>query len=157
MENTIPKATVDSYQQQPMSLPATTNVTSQIDQEFTQINQQFQGLSLQYQNQSYEYSNSTLDTSPNQSTELNSMNNYSDQTNQYVQQNVYEPQQQSDFHGQTQQTEMTGYNQQQIPQTGYSEQQVPQMYQPSPGYNDPMSYDVQSYINTEVKPFSFSF
>lgn len=150
MENTIPKATVDSFQQQPMSLPATTNVTSQ-------INQQFQDLSLQNQNQSYEYRYLTLDTSPNQSTELNSMNNYADQTNQYAQKNVYEPQQQSDFHEQTQQTEMTRYDQQQIPQNGYSEQQVPQMYPQSPGYNDPMSYDVQSYINTEVKPFSFSF
>lgn len=157
MENTIPMATVDSYQQQPMSLPATTNVTSQIDQEFTQINQQFQDLSLQYQNQSYEYSNSTLDTSPNQSTELNSMNNYADQTNQYAQHNVYEPQQQSDFHRQTQQTQMTAYDQQQIPQTVYSEQQVPQMYHQSPGYNDPMSYSDQSYENTEVKAFSFSF
>lgn len=166
VENTVPM--VDSYQQQqqqqqqPMSLPATLNTnTSQIDQEFTQINKQFQDLSLQYQNQSYEYANSTVETSPNQSTDVNTVNSYADRSNQYAPQNVYESHQQTDYYGPMQPTETSGYAEQQIPQTGYTEQQqmpqtgyteqpqMQQMYQQPTSYND-LSFGAPSCGNVEV-------
>lgn len=163
-ENSVPMMPMiptDPYQhqqqlQQPMSLPPTTNI-NQIDQEFTQINRDIQNLSLQYENQPYDYENSTGEVSPNQTTDANSIG-YADQTHQYPQQNAYEPQQPTDFHGQPpqqtdiygqpQQNESGAYSEQHIPQTGYTEQQ--QMYQQPSSYRDPFRYGAASYGNAEV-------
>lgn len=56
-------SSVDSYQQQHVSLSQAPTVSSQIDQEFSQINKQFQDLSLQYQNSTYEYESMGVEAS----------------------------------------------------------------------------------------------
>lgn len=133
----------DLYQQQPMSLPPVLNTTSQIDQEFSQINQQFQDLSLQYQNPSYEYGNLGVENSHNQPADIN---NYADSTNQYPQQNLYEPQPaQPDYYGHAQQNDAAGNN-----GGGFSEHQTSPMYQQQPSYNDQLAYGAPNYGNTEV-------
>lgn len=137
---------VDPYQQQqPMSLPPTTNLSSQIDQEFSQINQQFQDLSLQYQNPTYEYGNVGVESPSTQPAEINTMNSYGDQTNQYQQQQPisYEPLQQTDFYGQQPQqpNEFTGNT-----NTGYTEHQTPQQYQ----YGEQQAYGASNFGSNEV-------
>lgn len=131
----------DLYQQQPMSLPLSANTSSQIDQEFTQINQQIQGLSLQYQSQPYDYGNTGVEATQSQHAEVNSY----DSPNHYAQQNLYEPQPQTDYYGQnTQPNEPVGSD-----VGGYSEQQPAQMY-PQQTYNDPLAYNTPNYGAAEV-------
>lgn len=127
-----------------MSQAPATNITSQIDQEFSQINQQFHDLSLQYQNSSYEYGNGTEATS-GQPTDANTMNNYADNPNQYAA-NQYEQHEQTDYYGQQQQqqSEMSRNL-----ASGYSEQSVQQSYQ-TPTYNDPLTYGASNYGANEV-------
>lgn len=132
----MPIVPLDSYQQQPMSLPSmSATIPSQIDQEFTQINQQFQSLNLQYQNQSYEYAP--------QSPETNPINNFNSNVDY----------QQTDYNGQSQQqNDLSGGN-----TVGYPEQQIqPQMYAQQ-SFNDPTAFGATNYHNTEVIKSTNSF
>lgn len=156
-ENPVPMIPNDSYMQQPASLPPMTTTTSQIDQEFSQINQQFQDLSLQYQHSSYEYGSVATEqqqqqqqVSPQgQSAEVNSIHNYADQTNQYLQSNAYEQNQQMNYYGQQQQP-LQQQQQPQIPlsgniSSGYGEQQSYQQQ-----VNDQLAYEAPNYGTNEV-------
>lgn len=141
-ENAVPMIPMDPYSQQSVSLPPTSNSTSQIDQEFTQINQQIHDLSLRCQNPTYEYENVGTGASYNQPLDANAVSSYGD--NQYAL-NSYEPLEQTDYYGQPQQhSELPGSI-----ATGYPEQPTQQSYQ-TPTYNEPQAYGASNYGTNEV-------
>lgn len=141
---------VDPYQQ----LPPTTNVSSQIDQEFSQINKQMEDLSLQYQNPTYEYGNLSVESPAGPLAEVTGYN-VDSTINQYKQQVpiAYEAHQSSDFYGQQRQPEFSGNT-----NAGYGpeQQQSPQMYQPTL-YNEHLSYGESEFGLNEVNFTLFSF
>ncbi|XP_055309388.1 protein transport protein Sec16A-like isoform X3 [Sitodiplosis mosellana] len=147
-ENTGSTIPVDPYQHQHVSLPPTTNVSSQIDQEFSQINKQFQGLSLQYQNPTYEYESLGVESSSAQTVDVNSYV-MEQPPNQYKQQPPisYEPRQPSDLYGQ-QQPEFSGKT-----NTGYLSEQQPSQTHQLPLYNEQLPYGSSEFgINEVPKP-----